>query len=646
MVSGKDILSRVADVTPVAVLVALAAAVSLLCTGCSDNRQDQDDQPPTADRTPPGTTPAPVPAKTDPGGPDNDTSGPQVGMGRLRGRLVDNLADPIVGAEVMLQSAQARAQLLVPATGDRPPHAHTDMAGRFTLDHPPGTRLLLVVHHPYLQSQLLRRDLRLVAGRTLDLGDMELASAPGLVVAVRARESQQPLAGARVQLAPALEDATLPALALSTRRREAYTAANGRAALYGVSAGAYTLRVEAPGRATVEVSHQQPATVERALRIPVELRKGLVLRGVVLSQDQPATGAHIVCTPHGGRLSHVATTDARGEFQITGMLAQGYWLMVTHPQHGPLVQDPVVPDGRTLTLKLPPGHAVSGRVLDSVSRRPVHGARVVVRPASGWPLLQQGRLQQPTTVTDAEGHFRIGGLPAGIVFVVAASQGFFSMEHGPIQPDSGPVTLLLRAGFRVTGKVQDPAGQPMRAALVEVIHKQQPGTANRRLLAGIEAGPKSLPQGTTGSSGRFDLGGLPPGDYRLLVRKNGLPPFLSPAFVAGAKGTKDLGILQVLAGGRIHGVATDRSGQPAAGATVCLDPLSGQPPETAGAKAVCDVLGRFALGPVAPGWYEMFYYSPGRQTAAEAAASRNATLVQVQVSDREDLTRNLHPRSR
>ncbi|MHC5072692.1 MAG: peptidase associated/transthyretin-like domain-containing protein, partial [Planctomycetota bacterium] len=106
-------------------------------------------------------------------------------MGRLRGRLVDNLADPIVGAEVMLQSAQVRAQLLVPATGDRPPHAHTDMAGRFTLDHPPGARLLLVVHHPYLQSQLLRRDLRLVAGRTLDLGDMELASAPGLVVAVR-----------------------------------------------------------------------------------------------------------------------------------------------------------------------------------------------------------------------------------------------------------------------------------------------------------------------------------------------------------------------------------------------------------------------------------------------------------------------------
>ncbi|MHC4921415.1 MAG: hypothetical protein ACYTKC_17740, partial [Planctomycetota bacterium] len=113
MVSGKDILSRVADVTPVAVLVALAAAVSLLCTGCSDNRQDQDDQPPTAPRPPPGPTPAPVPDKTAPGGPDNDTSGPQVGMGRLRGRLVNNLADPIVGAEVMLQSAQARAQLLV-----------------------------------------------------------------------------------------------------------------------------------------------------------------------------------------------------------------------------------------------------------------------------------------------------------------------------------------------------------------------------------------------------------------------------------------------------------------------------------------------------------------------------------------------------
>ncbi len=79
---------------------------------------------------------------------------------------------------------------------------------------------------------------------------------------------------------------------------------------------------------------------------------------------------------------------------------------------------------------------------------------------------------------------------------------------------------------------------------------------------------------------------------------------------------------------------------------MCLDPLSGLPPETAGAKAVCDDQGRFALGPVAPGQYHMFYYSPGKETAAEAAASRHNTLVRVQVSDRQTLTRNLHPRSR
>ncbi len=610
-----------------------------LVSGCTDNRENPEQS----------NNQAPADVR-----PSTRKSGPAPGMSQLRGRLVDNLADPIAGAEVLLQPATPRAQLSAPGAARPPLRTHTDLHGRFALEHPPAAGLLLAVDHPYRQPHLLRRDLRLRADHTLDLGDLVWHSVPGLVVVVRARESQQPVSGAEVQLSPALADATLPALALAMQRRQARTSESGRAVLYDVGAGAYILRVTAKGHATVEILHQQPASVERALQIPVQLPRGLVLRGLVVSQGKPGNpvaDARIVCVPHGGRLSHAAKTDARGQFSIPGMRPQGYRLMVTHPGHAPLVQDPVEA-GLPLTLRLPRGHAVEGRVLDRVNRRPVPGARVVVRPAAGWPTLHGGQLEQPGAVADASGHFRVGGLPAGIVFLRAESQGSFSQDHGPVQPDSGPVTLLRRAGCRVTGKVQDPAGQPVRDAMVEVIPSQKPGTANRGLLAGVAApgrGPglrSSLPRGTTGSSGRFDLGGLPPGEFRLRVRKKGLPAFLSQAFVTTPRGNKNLGTLRLAAGGCIQGVATGRSGGPAVGVTVCLDPSSGLPPESLGTKAVSDDLGRFALGPVAPGSYDMFYYSPGKETAAEAAASRDNTVVRVRILDRQLLTRNLHPRSR
>lgn len=571
---------------------------------------------------------------------------PQSGaaVGSVRGRVVDDLADPVVGARVLLAPALGLARL-VPGSEPAPLRTTTDSHGRFGLDPAPAwpkASLLLAVRHSYFKPWFghLNPD-------DSDLGDLALEPAPGLVVEVRGEQTLQPLPGARVQLRPALEDATLPAGILAMFCREGVTAANGHAPLYAVAQGTYVLRVEATDRATAELRHQQPATVARALRIAVQLPKGQSLRGRVVSAagGKPLQGAQIICVPEAGHLSHTVNSDARGEFTLSGLRPQRYRLTATHEEHAPLVATAVPGDGPH-TLELPVGQAIEGQVLYGITRQPVPGARVMLRLLSGWPVLRQGSLQQPTAVTNGRGQFRVGGLPGGIVSVAAESEGLFAMEQGPIQPGSGAITLLLQDGSRVTGKCQDPAGQPLRDALVEVLPTQQPGLANRRLLARVAAGGRPLPATTTGSSGRFDLGGLPPGHYRLLVQKQGLPPFLSQAFVAGPRGREDLGTLRLPAGGRVRGVATDRRGQPVAGARVCLDPLSGLPPEAGGAQAVCDAQGRFALGPVAPGQYQMFYYSPDKQTAAEAAASRHSTLVQLQVLNHQDLIRNLHPRSR
>lgn len=603
--------------------------VGLVC-GCMDE-----------DRPAPRSEPAPLPVFS----PRAVEQGPPPGKGQVRGRVVDDLADPVVGAEVVVAPMLGQARLHQDP-GEATRRTYTDALGRFTLDLPPAADLALAVRTPYFRPWRTRGELVIEADATLDLGDVALEPAPGLVVEVVARESQQAVAGARVQLRPALEDATLPGVVLGMFRRNARTHADGHAPLYAVGAGAYSLRVEAEGYATVEIPHQQPATVTTALRNPVQLQKGASLEGRVVREGKPVAGALITCRAKVGWLSHETMSDARGEFRLSGLVSQPYQVLVTHAELGPLVT--TLDPGTHHTLELSQGHAIEGRVLDRVSRRPVAGAVVEVLAGSGWPALARGSLEQPKAVTDARGGFRIGGLPAGIVSVAAVSEGCFA-EAGPLKPGSGPITLLLRAGTRVTGKIQDPTGQPVTDAHVQVIprHEQpSPDGAEWWLLAGVAAGHRPLPHTATGSSGRFDLEGLPAGNYRLLVRKNGLAPFLSKAFAASPRGSEDLGTLELPAGGTIQGVARDRSGRPVAGATVCLDPLSGLPPEAPGARTVSNAQGRFALGPVAPGHYQMFYYSRGTQTAAEAAASRHTTLVRVQILDRQGLTQDLHPRAR
>ncbi len=638
-------MRRLAGLRGLAVALPMALALAA-CSRPADGGQLQ-----SQDRTPSTTAQSSTSQSTTTRSENTKASqadAPRGGKGRILGRVLDDLGDPLASAEVLLLGVSGLPRLKGPAEGSPARRTRTDTLGRFQLRHVPAAPLLLVVRHPYWQPCLVHREQRLAAGDTWDLGDLVLDTAPGVVVEVRARESQQPLQGARVHLSPALEDAALPAVVLEMFRHQAETGADGHAPLYAVSEGAYVLRVEADGRATVELRHQQPASVSRALRIPVDLPKGSTLCGRVLDPGgtQPVSSARIVCMADGGRLSHEASSDARGEFRISGLLPQPYRLMVTHEEHGPLVRDDVVPDAQPQILVLPKGNAVCGRVLDGVTRRPVPGSRVTVQVPAGWPVLRQGVLVPPTAVTDADGRFRVGGLPGGIAWATAESEGSFAPKTGPIQPGSGEITLLLRAGSRVTGRVQDPASRPLPDALVQVIPRKHDGTPHPALAGAGNAGRRGLPRTFTGSSGRFDLGGLPPGSYRLLVKKAGLPPFLSDVFAASPGGSSDLGTLQVPAGGRIQGVARDHFGQPAVGATVCVDPLAGLPPEAVGAEAVCDAQGRFALGPVAPGEYQMFYYSPGKQTAAEAAASRHDTLIRIQVPDHGDLVRNLHPRSR
>ena len=74
---------------------------------------------------------------------------------------------------------------------------------------------------------------------------------------------------------------------------------------------------------------------------------------------------------------------------------------------------------------------------------------------------------------------------------------------------------------------------------------------------------------------------------------------------------------------------------------VVADPRPDNRPGTPGAEATTAADGSYFLGPLAAGSYELFYYFPAGQTAADVAESRRLTMAQVQLQPGAQLIQNL-----
>ena len=147
----------------------------------------------------------------------------------------------------------------------------------------------------------------------------------------------------------------------------------------------------------------------------------------------------------------------------------------------------------------------SGTVTNSVTGAPVPRAHVTLTPIGAAP-------DQPDygVLSDAEGKFTIGPIPAGRYLAGAAKTGFTRvlgastsaviLEEG--EKRAGYKVLLIPGGV-ITGRVLDANGDPM---------------------AGVEVtAPPGMNGGTSEVDGHYRIGGLPPGRYRIVAQRHQLP---------------------------------------------------------------------------------------------------------------------------
>jgi hypothetical protein len=182
-----------------------------------------------------------------------------------------------------------------------------------------------------------------------------------------------------------------------------------------------------------------------------------------------------------------------------------YDLRVEHPGHLSVMREVRLPRTEPLELSLLPAAAVAVRVL-GVRGEPVEQAAVTlsgVGEGRGETVREEG--------TDARGGVHFGGLVPGSYLARARAPGYLLSEPVPVEAwdeESMPVTLVLREGLTLSGRVRDERGVPVGKAEV-VLMGEGEGT--------------SVSSARTDAQGRFTLSGLVPGRVQLRVEKFGHP---------------------------------------------------------------------------------------------------------------------------
>ncbi|HKO02790.1 MAG TPA: carboxypeptidase regulatory-like domain-containing protein, partial [Thermoanaerobaculia bacterium] len=237
----------------------------------------------------------------------------------------------------------------------------------------------------------------------------------------------------------------------------------------GVSAnGTFTLNGVADGSLTVHATYAL-RTVQKVVEVvngaapPIELTfvDGFTIHGVVTVHRQPLPGAFVRFDPVGDHgSSAVARTAGDGSYQVTGVAAGDYDVVVSASDYATLAQERRTISGTAVQNIDVKASSVRGRVVDARTLAPIAEARVAVESAADTVTWQHN-----VVTSDSDGRFAFEFLRSGTYTLTAQRESYTTSRKPFVLADSAvELDVQLTAGNAMTIRVVDAAsGRPVAA---------------------------------------------------------------------------------------------------------------------------------------------------------------------------------------
>ena len=336
--------------------------------------------------------------------------------------------------------------------------------------------------------------------------------------------------------------------------------------------------------------------VESTEPVLLHLSRGSTFVVHVIADGAPIAGATVTLQ----RDDLTAITDADGVAKICGLTPEDHDGVVLADGWAPahiamfLDTDPGGVIEQHVTLR--PGASVEGVVLGP-GDQPVSDTEIVV-----WRAVEGSFVNSATSAAD--GSWRIDALEAGRFRVVATSNAYCSTGDQILECDGQTprrdIVIRVDVGAEVFGSVLEKSGE--RAAGVHI-------DAN---LYGA-GGKRSV----TDEFGRFQIRALEPGEYYIDACT---PTKASQAAHLHLEVGKPVEITLVLDDARVAGIVTDNKGELVINATVQAVPCEIYVPYRL--QVTTDSRGRFDLGPLQLGEYDLYLNAPNTRRRDETPTMR------------------------
>ncbi|MBX3458388.1 MAG: carboxypeptidase regulatory-like domain-containing protein [Planctomycetes bacterium] len=556
--------------------------------------------------------------------------------------VVLNGADntPLADVDIELDArTDARLQRLGRILGRVKP-VKSDAQGKYEVLHiAPGAYLVYARKKGWMSNELnpltrSRQEIELAEFGNLELLPFVLVQAGAIEGRVLKRSDRSPVAGARVELGTVL-GGMLDSTTTDSEgkyRFDQVPPGIGAPGGEGDGMGGAAVRAIAGGYA-IATRDLRVRSGETRTGIDLLLDDGASVTGrVVDTKQQPIAGASVYYNDNdflrGGewvaglelpKRTVQTTTDAQGRFTLANIPVGNVGISARAKGYANKTAQAVTTAGQSteITIVLEPAGWIEGVVSNSRGE-PVEGVPLAAYDVSGpgqlsfvmksffgetLPDRGESTMFPAGVRSDAEGRYRLDGLPAGKYVLLANTRSYQKYVSPELEVKNGAGTthdVSLSSGGTIYGRVYDAGGRAVPGVPVTCASLQGQDSANVRTAY-------------TDSGGNYELTGLVPGTYTVIRNTGNFAALILPNPSNQVKVAADQRVEfdiheQKPGTARLHGRVTE-DGKPYADKTIVL--IGGGRGGFAASTARTDKDGYYEFNSVALGVYQIAQQGQG-----------------------------------